>query len=255
MSMKDLSAIKTIAIIQARIKSERLYEKSILPLCGIPMLVHIIQRAKTITGVSKVIVATGNEIDNKRIRDIANKHADVFFGDDYNVLSRYYLAAQKESPDFVIRITGDNPFTDTDLASKALSLCLQDDADLASISDIPTGCAVEIISFSALSSAYNNSKTDYQQEHVTPYIKEHPELFRIRRYSPPPDLYSPGIRLTVDTQQDYDLARIIYEKLYKDGHFSLSEVLKVISDNPSLLEINKSIEQRPMTHSQNRGSK
>lgn len=249
---ENLSEIQAIAIIQARIRSERLYEKSILPLGGIPMLVHIVERAAAINGVSKVIVASGNEKDNRKIADIAANKAEIFFGDDYDVLSRYYLAALPHKPDYVIRITGDNPFTDVALASSALSLTVKNRADLASVADIPVGTAVEIISFNALSEAYTRASTDYQHEHVTPYIKENPDRFKIVRFPAPETLAAPDIRLTVDTTEDYTLAEELYSRLYKGTFFSLEEVLQVLRQHPELLLINKHIVQRPMTHSQQR---
>lgn len=241
-----------VAIIQARIRSERLFEKSILPLCGIPMLLHIIERAGAIEGVSKVIVATGNRTDNQKIEDIAAERAEIFFGNEYDVLSRYYLAAKQYNPDYIVRITGDNPFTDVDLASSALAQAVSAKTDLASISDIPVGTAVEIISFGALEQAYMNAATDYQHEHVTPYIKEHPELFTISRFSPPEKLRKPSLRLTVDTVEDFSLATAIYDRLFHGTFFPLSRILQLIEAEPQLQLMNKHIEQRPMTHSQER---
>ena len=54
-----------IAIIQARMSSNRLPGKVLLPLAGKPMIRHIVDRAKSCNNVSKVIVATSlEESDN-----------------------------------------------------------------------------------------------------------------------------------------------------------------------------------------------
>jgi len=247
--------VNAIAIIQARIRSERLYEKSVLPLCGKPMLMHIIERAAAIEGISKVIVATGDRTANRKIAGITGDSAEVFFGDEFDVLSRYYLAASPHKPDYVVRVTGDNPFTDVGLASVALSKAVAAAADLASVSDTPLGTAVEIIHFEALREAFENASTDYQHEHVTPYIKEHPGHFTIQRFDPPENLKRPSIRLTVDTAEDFSLAKIVYERLYQGSYFPLSQVLQLLDEEPQLLQINGGIQQRPMTHSQQRNNR
>lgn len=243
---------KTLAIIQARVRSERLPGKSIMPLCGKPMLLHIIERASFIEGIDRVIVATGNRIENKEIERISENRAEIFFGDDFDVLSRFYLSAEPYCPDYIIRITGDNPFTDVALANRALLLAAENNADLSSVIDIPLGTAVEIISFSALKESFLKAERDHQREHVTPYIKEHPHIFNIIRFSPPDELKWPELRLTVDTEEDFALAAAVYDSLYKGSYFSLEKTICLIKSRPDLFRLNENVTQRPMTHFQNR---
>lgn len=241
--------MKAAAIIQARISSTRLASKALLELCGKPMIFHVIERAKAINGADKVILATGSGDENNPLIEIASECGILSYaGSEDDVLERYFLASEKIECDYVIRITGDNPFTDYESASLALGFAYDQDADHCTTAGIPLGTGVEIIKKSALKKAYENGKEPHQREHVTPYIKEHPELFRIVKYQSALLNPYPDLRLTVDTSEDFKLIEILYNGLYQGKPVELIDVINFISKKPELRFINSSVEQRPMTH-------
>ncbi len=220
-----------------------------LELCGRSMIWHVIERAKSIQGVNTVILATGSGGENLPLIELAAQCGiDSFAGSEDDVLERYYLASKDLDCDYVIRITGDNPFTDHESASKALKYAYDNNADHCTTAGIPLGTGVEIIKKTALAKAYKEGKEPHHREHVTPYIKEHPELFNIIRYQSTLTNPFTDLRLTVDTAEDFKFLEILYNELYKDKPVELAEVLNFIKNNPELRFINSSVEQRPMTH-------
>jgi spore coat polysaccharide biosynthesis protein SpsF len=246
----ESATIRVTAIIQARMQSKRLPGKSILPVVGKPLITHVIERTRAMKGVDCVVVATcaGNDDLVKCARDSG---AETFVGSEHNVLERYTFAAREFGGDYIVRVTGDNPFTDAEFGSEAVAFALETGSDLSSLSGLPLGVGVEIIKRTALESAFNESSTPYHFEHVSPFIKERPERFVIRRKAVKMRYPVEALRLTVDTPEDYSLACRIYEGLYRGQLFSISDVLTFIESNPELMEINKDIVQRPMTHSEN----
>lgn len=241
--------MKAAAIIQARISSTRLASKALLELCGKPMIFHVIERAKAVNGAGQVILATGSGDENHPLVEIASQCGiSSYAGSEDDVLERYFLASENIDCDYVIRITGDNPFTDHESASLALEFAYMQDADHCTTAGIPLGTGVEIIKKSALKRAYENGKDPHQREHVTPYIKEHPELFRIVKYQSALFNPYPDLRLTVDTAEDFKLIEILYNGLYRGKPVELIDVINFISKKPDLRFINSSVEQRPMTH-------
>ena len=239
-----------IALIQARVDSSRLPGKVLLELAGKPMLEHIAERALAIKGIDKVIIATGNGKANLPLEKIAKETGIEFFqGSEDNVLERFYLASEKYPSDYIVRITADNPFTDPEYASMALEIAFESGVDLCSIANLPLGTAVEIISKEALDTAYSQSSEKYQKEHVTPYIKEHSELYKVERYNVRFENPFEDLRLTVDTAEDFEFAEKIYDGLYQGEIFSVKSVIEFLKDNKSLPEINKNIRQRTMFHS------
>ncbi len=243
MSQRDITAI-----IQARMQSTRLPSKSVLPLAGKPLLYHVIQRAQAIKDITTIIVAIPDDQDNDQLADIAVQcNAYVFRGPLHNVLERYYLAYKQYNGSYILRITADNPFTDSHFASVAIECAIQKNADLCAIKNLPLGTGVEVISAQALEASYRHSTKPYHFEHVTPYIKENPELFKLHYFDV--DFFNPfpSLRLTVDTHQDYLLASTIYDALYKGTVFSLNDVIAFLEKNPGLIDINAHIHQKPMT--------
>ncbi|MCX8123325.1 MAG: glycosyltransferase family protein [Spirochaetes bacterium] len=246
--MKKKQSHTITAIIQARMQSSRLPAKSVLPLAGKPLLYHVITRAQAIKHISTVVVAIPDDEDNDELADIATScNAHVFRGPLHNVLERYYLAFKQYNGSYVVRITADNPFTDSHFASVAIERALDTHAHLCAIKNLPLGTGVEVIASQALEEAYLYSTKPYHFEHVTPYIKENPDKYTLDYFEV--DYYNPfpSLRLTVDTQQDYLLASTIYDALYKGTVFSLNDVIAFLEKNPHLVEINAHIQQKPMT--------
>ncbi len=241
-----------VAIVQARMDSSRLPGKAMVDLAGKPMLYHVLERARAIKGVEMVVLATCPGEENRKLIELAKSmEIETFLGPEDNVLERYYKASEKYQAKHIIRITGDNPFTDPDYASMILNISIESNADIASIPNLPLGVAVEVIKKDALDKAYYFSNRAYHFEHVTPYIKEHPELFNIEKH--PVTLKTPcdNLRLTIDTPEDYELANILYNELYNGTPFPLQSALNFLFINPDLAQINCNVHHRPMTHSSN----
>ena len=61
----------------------------------------------------------------------------------------------------------------------------------------------------------------------------------------PTELKRPDLRLTVDTENDLELIRIIYSHLYpRKADFSLGDVIGFLDGNPELIGINAHIQQK-----------
>lgn len=236
------------AIIQARMNSTRLPGKSMMELAGKPLIYHVFERIQNTYGVDHVVLATciGSE---KLIKLAESMKINVFVGSENNVLERYYLASEQYGGDYIMRVTGDNPFTDPGYAAETVRMIIESDADISYFSNLPLGTGVGMIKKTALAAAYERSDQPHQLEHVTPYIREHPETFKIEVRKIDFHNPFPSLRLTVDTPEDFELATRIYQHLYRGRPFSLGDVIRFLERNPDLAAINRNIQQRPMTHS------
>jgi spore coat polysaccharide biosynthesis protein SpsF (cytidylyltransferase family) len=65
-----------------------------------------------------------------------------------------------------------------------------------------------------LRTAWLKAKEPYDLEHVTSYIYHHPEMFKL--FNVANDKDESNIRLTVDTQEDYERVKAIYENESRD---------------------------------------
>jgi len=99
---------RTIAIIQQRLGNTRLKNKALLPLCGIPMTQHIVDRCKRAKLVNEVAVACPfkDAIVLGEALDATIVAPDV---PENDLIARYYTVAKGMGADVAIRISGDNP--------------------------------------------------------------------------------------------------------------------------------------------------
>ena len=73
---------------------------------------------------------------------------------------------------------------------------------------------------------------------VTPFIRAHPERFKISCYKYPKDLSH--YRWVVDEPADLDFAKKIFENLYPlNLEFGMGDILTLLDKMPELLEINQ----------------
>ena len=233
---------KVVAIIQARMGSTRLPGKVMLPIVGKPMLWHIIERVKRCKNVDSIVVATTIRQEDKMIINLAEKcSVETFIGKENDVLDRYYQAAKKFSADIVVRITADCPLINPPTIDKMVDLCLKENAEyICGHPDYPSiEQGIGVISFSALEKLKTLANKEYQKEHVTIFIKENPELFKIVANISKNIFQRKDMRLTVDTKEDLRLMRVIYNRLYKKNEIiNLEDVVRLLENNPKLKEIN-----------------
>ncbi len=233
--------MKIALIIQARMGSTRLQGKVMMPILGKPLLEHLIERVRHVKEGDIVVATTTNPLDDP-IEDLClSRGVKVFRGSENDVLSRY--AAASRDCDVVVRLTSDCPLLDPDLIDLMLSHFLSGQVDYVSntiLRTYPRGYDVEIMSKEALEKVNRLAKTPSEREHVTLYIRKHQDQFSISQVERKPDISH--LRLTVDTREDFELVTRIFESL-PEG-FRLSDVERLLQDNPLLLDINQNIKQK-----------
>src|SRR3989344_287708 len=231
-----------VCIIQARMGSTRLPGKVSKLILGKPMLVHQIERVKQSRFVDRVVVATTIKDEDDIIARMAQEAGvECFRGSESDVLDRYYQAAREAQADIVVRVTGDCPLSDPKVIDETIEYFLKNatDVDYASKpSNYPEGLDMEIFSFSTLERAWKEAVKPSEREHVTPYVYNHPEMFRVRAWQSGVEDFS-AMHWSVDTPEDFIFVTKIFENLYpQNSVFSKDEVLNLLSEKPELHSIN-----------------
>lgn len=232
---------KIVAVVQARLGSTRLPNKILRKLNGITLLEFLIQRLKRSKSISKIVIATTDKKTDDVLAGYAKKlGVGCFRGSEEDVLDRTYNAARQHGADVIVRITSDCPLNDPALIDSMVDEFLHADLDYLCNRKPPTypdGFDIEVFSFKSLEKAWEEAKFRFEREHVTPYISEHEDIFRVKSISYPKD-YS-HLRLTVDYEEDFELVKQVYEALYgKNPMFTLEDILDFLNKNPALLKIN-----------------
>jgi spore coat polysaccharide biosynthesis protein SpsF len=240
--------VNITAIIQARLGSTRLPKKTLLDLAGQPMLVRVVSRVRRARTVGEVVVATTTRPEDAAIADLcASRGWSCFCGSTNDVLDRYYQAARKRGSDVVVRITSDCPLIEPTIVDRVVTAFLDHPGgvDYAAndypLLTFPRGLDTEVFSFAALERAWQDDTNPAWREHVTPFLYRRPDLFKA--CSIVNDTNLSHLRWTVDTLEDLDFARRIYEHFGND-EFSWSEVLALLNRQPELTEINRHVRQK-----------
>jgi spore coat polysaccharide biosynthesis protein SpsF len=239
----------TVAIVQARMTSTRLPGKVLMDISGRSMLWHVINRLKFSKELDDIILATPDTTENDILEGFAKENNFHYFrGSENDVLARYYGTAKKFKIDVIVRTTSDCPLIDPEVIDLVIEKHLNSNVAYTSNTlkrTFPRGLDVEVFNFDILEQIYKKAKKNYQREHVTPYIYEHPEIFKIQNIEIKKKLREPELRLTVDTKEDLELIREIYKYLYKPGKiFYAEEIINLLNEHPELMETNINVRQK-----------
>ena len=216
-------------VLQARLDSTRLPEKALLPLDGKPFLLRVMEALNNISADLKILTCPEDSL--KEFTPITKEAGfEIFSGPKEDVLERYRQVVSHFSLNRVIRATGDNPFVFTDAASLINTEALSLNADYAGYTGLPYGAGVESVSAAALLRAADEAALPSEREHVCPYLYNNPEKFNLHRPAAPQQWLFPDIRLTVDTQEDYEKAVELYSALKNEPDRYLGHtIIKVYS--------------------------
>ncbi|QCX38809.1 hypothetical protein FF125_10325 [Aureibaculum algae] len=224
-------------IIQARKGSTRLPNKMVLPFYQEKgVLELLIEKLTTHFPTNKIVLATTNNPLDDELVNIAENHKIQYYrGSENNVLERFINAAVKHNLKTVVRICADNPFLEMEHIFKFIDEIESENADYVSYklpNGLPTikshlGLFTEIVSLKALQKVNKSTSLSLYQEHVTNYIYEHPEEFKIKLIEMPNYMDdTENIRLTLDTIEDFKLEQQLYHEMKGESIEHLVNYLK-----------------------------
>jgi len=225
--------VKIVAIIQVRDGSTRLPGKAFLPLAGLSMTENIIRRVKRSQYLDDVCLAvpfTGTPADDKLETlaydcDIAYCCPELV--DENDLVSRYMAAALATQATIIVRVPGDNPCVDPAYIDKAVGRYLRghemfytNTTDLVGGFGYVDGVGAEVLNMDQLEALDRETiGNSIYREHLHKWFED---TF--------PDVRLPKakLRLDVNTQEDYNFVKNVYDYI---GHnrFTACEAVEVVS--------------------------
>lgn len=173
------------------------------------------QRVSLAQGVSKIVVSTSDEVDDKQIVNYCkDKNWHVSTGSLNDVGLRLLQIAKTEKKSSFVRISADSPFIDPKIIDTAISLSKSKKFDLVSNvfpRSFPKGQSVEIIRTEALDRICKNNRSKEQKEHMTKYFYENFEKFKIISFESGEDFTNSN--QSIDDKPDLTWAKTIAEKI------------------------------------------
>jgi len=274
---------RVVAIIQGRMSSSRLPGKILADIAGQPMLQRVFIRTSRAATVTETIFATTTDASDDPAAEYCDFSGIPFTrGSLYDVLDRYYQAAKQAKADVVVRVTADCPVIDPGLIDEVVKKVISDQPALSRVEGssvdfaanrlpppfhrtYPIGLDVEACTFDVLEKAWKEAKEPQHREHVMPYFYEgvalstqhatlstdiSPRGYKIALLNHPTDFGD--YRWTVDTPEDLEFMRQVYNRFNGRDDFTWKEVLNLVHDEPELMKINANVKHKTLKDIDNR---
>jgi len=244
-----MSRPRVVIVIQARMGSSRLPGKVLMDLHGRPLLERQIERLRRSRTADAIAIATSADERDDAIAALAQRLGIASFrGDEEDVLARFAGAADTFQADVVVRVTADCPLIDPDLLDRCVARLL-DDPGLDYVSNTlertyPRGLDVEVLTRDALERAHREASDPDDREHVTRFVWRQPGRFRLGGVADGDD--HSALRWTVDTQEDLEVVRAVFDDLYPDRPaFTYADALAHAAEHPAIHARNRHVRQKP----------
>jgi spore coat polysaccharide biosynthesis protein SpsF len=227
-------------ILTARLSSERLPGKALLPVAGKPLISWIAER---LSQVGRVILATSDGVEDQPLIDWADDEGYPWYaGDKDDVVSRMHHALLEHAPNaqFVMRGLGDMAFPSVEMLSHAVTTMRAFESDIRLFAlapyaeaDIVYGSRESPFSRQGWECVYRNSQT---REHVDQFFHEHRDLFKPVYHEAPPSVYFRNYRLEVDWQNDLDMVKGVADEI---GMLAdVPTIIRFLDEHPEIAKLN-----------------
>ena len=242
--------------------SNRLPGKVLKELDGKPVLQILIERLSGSKFIDEVIIATTNGSADEKIEELGKSlKINTYRGSEDDVLGRVVGAVESVKGDIIVEITGDCPLMDPEVADKVIGEYLNNYPEYDyvtnigyignSVREIPLGMDVRVFSFAELKRISEISDDPEDREHVSLYFfrtgKDRYKLHNVKTPDKWKRDYNP--RLCLDTHEDFELIKTIYESLAKEKKdFNLEDILNFLDMNRDILEINSGVVQKTVSN-------
>ena len=208
--------MKVAAVLQARMSSTRFPGKMLHHVLGRPILGYVLDRVGHSREIDQVIVATSVEDSDSPIaeycRDIG---VECFRGSLDDVASRMRNACDVYDVDAFVRVCGDSPLIDSAIIDQGVRAFKKLEPNIVTNClprTFPHGQSVEVVCVSTLRSAYTRMTKTAHFEHVTAFLYEHADEYRIYNFTNPAGSQS-DLDFSVNTPDEMAL----FERLVECG--------------------------------------
>lgn len=230
---KELKNRRVVAIVQARMGSQRLSGKSMALLAGRPLLWHVLGRIQRSRTLDQIVLATTRLPEDDVLGEIATELGiAVFRGSENDLVERYYQAALKYEASIVVRICADNPVVEPREIDRIVNFHLQGQSDFSANTHnilnnrYPDGLGAEVFDLEKLREVRAATDDPRHREHPHTYFYEHPEKFRIGTVQCPREFQRPELKLDVNTPAELTFMQEIYDYWYpRKADFHITDII------------------------------
>lgn len=222
--------------------STRLPGKSMMDLAGAPLVGRILERVKRCQLLDDIVLAIPDTEADKPLAKLGRSYGvTVFSGAEDDLVERYYQAAMATRADIVGRLPADNPTPEPSEIDRIAKhhLSLERPGFSSNLSDIgntgyPDGIGAEMFDFTLLAETHNSYIEPVKREHVhLNYFDYSTQTAVDENWCPvstipcPREFRRPDLVLDVNTKQQYEFMRELYEYLYpRNPNFHITDIIR-----------------------------
>lgn len=236
--------MKSIALIQARLSSNRLPAKVLLPIQTIPLVVLAAKRASN-TGIEVLVVTSTESSDDALCQELKTQDIKYYRGSLNNVLNRFVSALEEyDDKTIVFRLTADNSFPDGALLDELEENFKSQKLDYLICnghkSGLPHGLSAEVMRVCTLREASSKTQNLYDLEHVTPYLRR---KFGESYYEKYKTLKMGAYSCGIDIFDDYAIVANIFSKIDNPITVHWKKLLEVLKKNDKVTMVDSPIKK------------
>jgi len=218
--------------------SSRLPGKALADLAGKPLVWHMIDRMRRVTGVGNIVLATTTDPRNEPLVAFCEAEGMGVYRhpEEDDLAGRIAGAIQGHDAEIILKTGGDCPLIDPDVLQKMVDTArAADRADFVSNRidwSYPLGLSADVVSRSSIEWCDAHLTAPEDRELFALYIRDHPDQFAVIPIRNDRDLSH--LNWCVDTPEDYALMQRIFETLYRPGAcFGMQDVLDLLHSDLS----------------------
>lgn len=214
--------LETLGVVQACFGTREARAGAARKLGGKSVLEWVVRRATDSQQLDGVVVLTNDDPENSFVKNLVPLDVPIYVARQPDPLGRFAVVVKEYPARSVVRIHAQTPFVDSELIDRLVTAArCQGNWDYVGyqLRDgrpailAPVGVCAEWIRTTALWRADQEAQLPSDRQAVTRYLYTHPEQFRIYLIPVPPPMDREDIRLSVVSEEDWELTITIYEAL------------------------------------------
>lgn len=228
--------------IPARLYSKRLPKKHLKKINGEPLIKLLVKRLKKSKKVRHVVVCTTDQkSDDELVEFLKRENILVFRGNKKDIIHRFLEAAKHFETDIIIDVEGDKIFTDIKYVDRIIEELENTDFEFITGSSskqkfdpsasihgfVPAGMKVLALQKIFELKKTNDTETGYKEFFTSNNVIKK-KFITIEHIDIPINS-----RFTIDYLEDYEFAKVIFNKLGND--FNIEQVINLIKKQPELM--------------------
>lgn len=243
---------KVVACIISRLNSTRLPQKSIMDVCGKPMVVRLYDRLSRCVSIDMTAIVTSSLVSDDPLEDISLRHGiPCYRGSLDNVMERISGAADVFKADVIVEILGDNPLVDPSTVDQTVTLMRKEGWDYCAtltteysqssgVKEVfPLGVRVQAYSNEVAKKYKHYPNYIRTEKHPSAYIYDNPDQFKCGFLRSSDDWKTPkftALNLSVNYSKNLDFVREVF-KFFGEQEFELEDIDSWLSNHLEMREL------------------